>query len=374
MGNSIVVIAAIILIMAGFGSYYALHSLPATQPSSTSSVPAQDNSPQPDGSVGHLSLSKAPVMIASPISLTGVSSPPPGFSLPSSLPVTSNPPNASSTPPLVFTPSIPPGGISCPADSGQQCPSSLGCPYYFVACEAGMCSSVSNGPYVNTHYGPLSCAQINSTNIGTYSNNGYWCLKAWLAPGNGTYCIGKPVIYLYPEKDLTVNVTISVPGQIVVSDPEYGQGWTGVLAHPNGDLEYKNQKYKELFYESTVNKVPEPESGIILKKQYLQDNLNGILLKYGLNQTETNEFLAYWMPQLKELRGDYVLFSVYNKMNKESIDKVNVEPEPETRIEVLVYFRPLEQPIEVAPLILPEKPPARVGFTEVEWGGTIDKN
>jgi hypothetical protein len=50
---------------------------------------------------------------------------------------------------------------------------------------------------------------------------------------------------------------------------------------------------------------------------------------------------------------------------------VNISPKPDTFIEILVYFKPLKQQIPLAPLILPVTP-KRIGFTAVEWGGTID--
>jgi len=54
------------------------------------------------------------------------------------------------------------------------------------------------------------------------------------------------------------------------------------------------------------------------------------------------------------------------------VDKVIITPEPDTFIFFLAYFKPLSQPIQVKPLMLPLEPPKRVGFTAVEWGGTID--
>ena len=66
----------------------------------------------------------------------------------------------------------------------------------------------------------------------------------------GIHCIWKPVIYLYPTKKTLVDVKVSVPGEIVVSDPLIekleesvlrslgGGGWKNVTAYPHGSLLY----------------------------------------------------------------------------------------------------------------------------------------
>jgi hypothetical protein len=39
-----------------------------------------------------------------------------------------------------------------------------------------------------------------------------------------------------------------------------------------------------------------------------------------------------------------------------------------------MYFKPLDKFFIPPTLALPDNPPKRIGFTEVEWGGTIDNN
>jgi hypothetical protein len=78
------------------------------------------------------------------------------------------------------------------------------------------------------------------------------------------------------------------------------------------------------------------------------------------------------MPELNKLQNDYILFSLFDKKEKERIDGIHVSKEPDTRIELLAYFRPLNMPVTIMPLVLPQTPPQRKGFTLVEWGGAID--
>ena len=46
-------------------------------------------------------------------------------------------------------------------------------------------------------------------------------------PDDGSNCIlGKPVIYLYPERETEVRVELAIDGRMTASEPEYGGGWS----------------------------------------------------------------------------------------------------------------------------------------------------
>lgn len=288
-------------------------------------------------------------------------------------------PTAAPTPTPTITATPTPGGTCGGEGSGTTCSRVSQCPVtdpYLVTCEDGRCKDVKypddildRSKYYPNPHGKLTCAEIN----GGINYPLGWCdPRRRLVSGNGTFCMAKPVIYLYPEKDTYVDVSLSIPGTITKSIPEYGNGWKKVLAHPNGKLEYKGKSYNELFYESEVTKVNPPRNGIMIPKSELKSQLSQILSKLGLNRVEKDEFLDYWMSPLLNLKGNYILFSVLETQEKERVDGVHIFPEPDTRIELLIYFKPLEYPVSIKPLILPENPPERKGFTEVEWGGTID--
>lgn len=186
-------------------------------------------------------------------------------------------------------------------------------------------------------------------------------------------CFGKPVIYLYPEKPTLVDVELIIPGSVIESDPLYPEGgWKNVLAHPDGKLIYKNNKYHELYYESQVDYVNAPDNGKVIATQNLKAELNKITAQLGLIKFERDEFLDYWLPRLYKLNSPYVLFSVIDPVEKERVDHVSISPEPDTRIEFLAYFKPqMSSSTELNPLPLPTEIPQRIGFTAVEWGGTI---
>ncbi len=199
-----------------------------------------------------------------------------------------------------------------------------------------------------------------------------WCSACNATPG--FMCWGKPVILLYPEKPTLVNVEVKTLGEIYVSDPLYpAGGWKEVLANPNGSLVYQNKKYNELFYESKVKNYGMPENGYVYKTSELDNKIPELLYNLGLNNTKSEipEFMDFWLPKLNSLNSPYIFVSLIEKEIKEKNDKVVIKPEPDTRIELIVYFKPLEYPLQVKPLTIPTRPERR-GFTEVEWGGTID--
>jgi hypothetical protein len=194
------------------------------------------------------------------------------------------------------------------------------------------------------------------------------------SPTDGTFCLAKPVIYLYPTKDTKVNVKINTPGKIVESIPTYINGGWSVLAHPNGALEYNGKTYNELYYESSVTKVNPPTQGFIVEMNNVKEKLKEITTKLGLIKPEQDEFLNYWLPTINNLNTPYLFISVIDEKEKNRIDNVEISPNPDTKIEFLIYFKPVSKLYSVQELVFPSVPPKRVGFTSVEWGGTIDNN
>jgi hypothetical protein len=194
------------------------------------------------------------------------------------------------------------------------------------------------------------------------------------APGNGRYCVGKPVIYLYPQSPTFVDVRVKSIGKVVISDPLYPQdGWKHVLAYPSGQLLYQGKNYQELFYESEVSQLDQPTTGVIIPAADLASQLTRITTIVGLNKSEQQEFLSYWLPTLSRLHSPYFLFSIVDPNEKERIDHLDIAPTPDTFIGFLAYFKPLSVPYTNLPPLKLSPTPQRHGFTVVEWGGVIGK-
>ena len=59
----------------------------------------------------------------------------------------------------------------------------------------------------------------------------------------------KPVLYLYPEKETAVTVTLDYAGELTCTYPAYNNGWT-ITAQPDGTLtDSAGQTYNYLYWE-----------------------------------------------------------------------------------------------------------------------------
>ena len=181
----------------------------------------------------------------------------------------------------------------------------------------------------------------------------------------------KPVIYLYPEKEMDVSVTLDLEGRMTCSYPEYGNGWN-VTAYPGGKILDKgtSRYYDYLFWEGEQEMGGDVfEKAACVASEDTAAFLEEYLAASGLNDSEIDDFISYWLPKLQA--SPYNLISFPNEKYNEWA-KLNVVPAPDTEIRVYMVFKPLDEAVEIPEdraLTLPERPD-RKGFTVVEWGGT----
>lgn len=178
--------------------------------------------------------------------------------------------------------------------------------------------------------------------------------------------MAKPVIYLYPQKETQVNVSVNPANGISVSIPAYQNGWN-VTAKPDGTIinSVDNEEYPYLFWESSKYNIDPIKEGFVVSKNDLSDFFMDKLSLLGLNSKEIDDFLEYWIPVLHE--GNYYAITFYSK---ESIDKMaplTISPQPDTVIRVFFDSKPLDTPILLREQTL--VPAFRKGFTVIEWGG-----
>lgn len=178
----------------------------------------------------------------------------------------------------------------------------------------------------------------------------------------------KPVIYLYPEKETEIEVTLGKPEEITHSYPKYKKPWR-VIAKPNGDLldlDTKKELYS-LYYESeTYRDIEFSEEGFVVKSEDVSEFLDEKLKILGLNYKERQEFIIYWLPRLESNNYTYIRF-----LNREEIEELmplKFSKTPDTLIRVMMAFKTLDEKIDVKEQKL--TPILRSGFTVVEWGGT----
>lgn len=179
----------------------------------------------------------------------------------------------------------------------------------------------------------------------------------------------KPIIYIYPEEEIDVNVRLGYKDLLTVSYPKYNNGWS-VRALEDGTLIDKNtnRELYALYYESN-NKIKfnVQEDGFVVKGSEVSSFLEEKLQILGLNSKEINEFIIYWLPILESNKYNYIRFATEEEINENM--PLDVEPKPESVIRVLMTFKGLDEMIEVREQDLTTV--KRNGYSVVEWGGTI---
>ena len=178
--------------------------------------------------------------------------------------------------------------------------------------------------------------------------------------------VAKPVIYLYPEFKMNVNVLLGEENELTCVYPFYDNGWN-VLAKPNGDLVDLNTGRSQycLYYEA-IGKYETTNDGFVIKGKDSAAFLEEKLAVLGLSEREANEFIIYWLPRLEANEYNYIRFATMEEINSNM--SLNITPAPDSIIRVVMLFKGLDEPIDVEEQIL--ETPERKGFTVVEWGGT----
>ena len=175
----------------------------------------------------------------------------------------------------------------------------------------------------------------------------------------------KPVVYLYPEEETQVSVTLELDGTFTSTYPDYGEGWT-VTAQPDGTLTdpETGRTYYCLFWEGIIDRQFDLSAGFCVAGEDTAAFLEEALSQLGLTRREANEFIVYWLPQMEE--NPYNLIAFQSDAYTEAA-RLTITPTPDTVLRVFMAWKPLEEPVELPPQELAG--PERSGFTVVEWGG-----
>lgn len=221
-------------------------------------------------------------------------------------------------------------------------------------------------------FGPSSCGGDDmrlrcSATADPYS----WCSceKQTYVDGHEFLPVDKPMIYLYPESTLDLNIKLGNPDMLTSSYPKYTDGWN-IVAYPSGDLIDKasGNKLYALYWEGrrTANNL-DMITGFIVKGEDSAEFLEEKLEVLGLNYREAEEFIVYWLPKLESHEYNYIYFATEEEIEAEMPLEFSVEPD--TLIRIRMIFEGLDEYREVKEQTLIPAP-GRNGFTVVEWGGT----
>lgn len=177
----------------------------------------------------------------------------------------------------------------------------------------------------------------------------------------------KPVIYLYPEEETEVNVSLNLNDDskftCIYPSFNFDNVWS-VVARPNGDIQLGDKVYNYLYWEADMK-------GLDFNPQYCvrgtdtAEFLEVKLAELGLNDRESNEFITYWLPQMQSNSYNLISFDTEEYCD---LAKLDIEPHADTIIRVFMSWKASDDFVELeAPEIVT---PVRNGFTVVEWGGT----
>ena len=179
----------------------------------------------------------------------------------------------------------------------------------------------------------------------------------------------KPVIYIYPETETTVQVSVGYPEKLSCVYPEYDEqeGWE-VVAKPNGDLvdTKTGRNLYCLYWEGNQKQEYKFKDGFVVAGENSAQFLEEKLAILGLNEREANEFIIYWLPKLEANKYNLIRFETMEEI--EEYMPLNIEPKPDTLIRISMNFKELNRPIEIEEQKLERV--VREGYTVVEWGGS----
>ncbi len=182
---------------------------------------------------------------------------------------------------------------------------------------------------------------------------------------NIPYVNKKPVIYLYPEKEMQIDVSLDFSEEkLVCTYPKYKSGWK-VTAKIDGTLvDRDGKKYSYLFWESKAYNKYDMSEGFLVKgddsARFLEEKLSYL----GLNVREQNDFITYWLPALEKNEYNIIKFA-----QEEYTDQypIHISPQPDSMLRVFMVFQKADGDESIKEQVL--KPWERTGFAVVEWGG-----
>lgn len=174
----------------------------------------------------------------------------------------------------------------------------------------------------------------------------------------------KPVLYLYPEKETEISVTVT-DKSMMSSYPAYANGWK-VTAKPDGTLTSKNNReYDYLFWELDASEFePDFSEGFCIPGKDTAAFLEEQLSYLRLTDKEQADFISYWLPRME--KNSYNLIS-FQFDNYRSFENLSILPEPDCFIQATMAFKALDEPVDIKEQTLPGA--ERYGFTAVEWAG-----
>lgn len=231
---------------------------------------------------------------------------------------------------------------------------------------------------ITDSYTPLETSKYSYEEFLMYNPVLFWqdALGNWIKFANTRFTTiaekCKPVIYLYPENKVTLNVQVTPNGGFTKTIPEYPVGGWNVEADPSGVIKdlLTSKIYPYLYWSGIGTDYPiDYNLGWLVKKSEVSGFLDEKLALLGLNDKETADFKEYWVPRLSVQEYYQIYFLTKSQIDR--MDPLKVSPvKPDSIIRIMLTAKGLDAPVSLIPQVLPATP-RRDGFTVVEWGGVL---
>ncbi len=195
-------------------------------------------------------------------------------------------------------------------------------------------------------------------------------ISLFFMEANSQIIVDKPVIYLYPELKMNIDVKVIPVKQFTFTYPTYENGWK-VTADSNGSIQVKGRTYNYLFWEaeqSLTSEMMRFKEGFVLQNTELLPFFETKLDEFGLTSKEKADFITYWIPKMLPYENNFVHF--YFDEECDIFGKLTVDPAPQNLHRIYLFTQPIpfKENLKIAPQQI--KPIKRNGFTVIEWGGT----
>lgn len=228
---------------------------------------------------------------------------------------------------------------------------------------------VKPGKYVFQFYYNQDFREIITDSINI--DAGY-CVEVKINFKRSNYLIRprKPVIYVYPDHTMQIEIKLNVNGYLGLTYPPYNNAWN-FTADTDGTIHFENKTYRYLFWEgaSEVTGKANPGKGFIVYQKDLPGFLEEKLSAMGLQPNEIQDFITYWCPIMHDEAASYDIQFLYNNECNEYA-QLNITPIPQIIFRVYMLWSKIDKYEKIK---VREKPVMqsfqRKGFTIVEWGG-----
>ena len=173
----------------------------------------------------------------------------------------------------------------------------------------------------------------------------------------------KPNIYIYPDQNLQLDVTINFPlgGEIINSIPQYNNCWK-INVDTNGLI---NNEYTYLFYESKQPDVWQTSKGWIVTASEIESFFRENMDAYGYEGKEIDDFIEYWIPRLNFYKYYSICPQTIELIEDVILLDFSREPDHILRLFYLVEGSDI-MPEELIEPVIDDF--TRMGYFAVEWG------